>query len=58
MPRMAETIEAVRAAGLRERVKILVGGAPATPDFAKQIGADGYAPNATAAVEKAKELLG
>ena len=57
MPRMAEVVQAVIAAGLREKVKILVGGAPVTADFALRIGADGFAPNATSAVEKAKLLI-
>jgi 5-methyltetrahydrofolate--homocysteine methyltransferase len=57
MPRMAEVIQAITAAGLRNTVKIMVGGAPVTADFAAQIGADGFAPNAASAVEKAKELM-
>lgn len=57
MPRMADVIQAINEAGLREKVKILVGGAPVTSDFAQRIGADGFAPNATSAVEKAKELI-
>lgn len=57
MPRMVEVIQAITAAGLRNTVKIMVGGAPVTADFAAQIGADGFAPNAASAVEKAKELM-
>jgi len=57
MPRMAEVIEAVKEAGLREKVKIMVGGAPVTSDFAFRIGADGFAPNAASAVEKAKQII-
>lgn len=57
MPRMVEVIQAIAAAGLRDQVRIMIGGAPVTPDFAIQIGADGFAPNATAAVEKAKSLI-
>ena len=57
MPRMAEVIQAITVAGLRNTVKIMVGGAPVTADFAAQIGADGFAPNAASAVEKAKELM-
>jgi 5-methyltetrahydrofolate--homocysteine methyltransferase len=57
MPRMAEVIQAIKAAGLREKVRIMVGGAPVTADFAFQIGADGFAPNAASAIEKAKQLV-
>ncbi|MGD9975952.1 MAG: corrinoid protein [Desulfatirhabdiaceae bacterium] len=57
MPKMAETVMAIEAAGLRNQVKIMVGGAPATPEFAESIGADAYAANATSAVEKAKAIL-
>jgi 5-methyltetrahydrofolate--homocysteine methyltransferase len=57
MLNMKGTIEALKAAGLRERVKVMVGGAPVTQRFAEEIGADGYAENASLAVEKAKELL-
>jgi 5-methyltetrahydrofolate--homocysteine methyltransferase len=57
MPRMKEVVEAFAAAGLRERVKILVGGAPVTQEFANQIAADGYAPDAAGAVEVTKALL-
>ena len=45
MPGMKETIEAFKAAGLRDQVKIMVGGAPVTKNFADEIGADGYAPD-------------
>lgn len=58
MPRMAETIMALSRAGVRERVKVMVGGAPLTAEFARRIGADGYASNAVAAVEKARQLVG
>ena len=57
MLNMAGTIEALKAAGVRERVRVMVGGAPVTQEFAEQIGADAYAENAAAAVEKARELL-
>jgi 5-methyltetrahydrofolate--homocysteine methyltransferase len=57
MPRMVEVIQAVQDAGLRENVKIMVGGAPVTADYAFRIGADCFAPNAAAAVEKAKQLI-
>ena len=58
LPHMAETIAALKAAGLRERVKVMVGGAPVTAAFAEEIGADGYGANAGMAVERAKELVG
>jgi len=53
---MRDTIEALKAAGLRDQVKVGVGGAPVTQRFADEIGADFYAPDATGAVAKAKEL--
>jgi 5-methyltetrahydrofolate--homocysteine methyltransferase len=52
MPALKTTIEAVKAAGLRDQVIIMVGGAPVTQAYADQIGADGYAPDAARAVEK------
>jgi 5-methyltetrahydrofolate--homocysteine methyltransferase len=58
MANMAQTIEAIEEAGLRDNAAILVGGAPITPAYAEQIGADGYAPDASAAVRKARELVG
>jgi len=58
MPVMASTIGALVEAGLRDKVKVLVGGAPVTQAYAYQIGADGYASDAVSAVRKAKELLG
>ncbi len=57
MPVMKTTIEALQAAGLRERIKIMVGGAVVTKDYADSIGADGYGADAAEAVNKAKELL-
>lgn len=57
MPMMGETISALKAAGLRDRIKIMVGGAPVTQSFADQIGADAYAKDAVEAVTKAKRLL-
>ncbi len=53
-----DTLEALKKAGLRDRVKVLIGGAPVTQEYADYIGADGYAPDAASAVEKAKELVG
>jgi len=58
MIHMPEVIEALKAAGLRERVKVIVGGAPVTREYAEKIGADGYAPDAASAVELVKQLLG
>jgi 5-methyltetrahydrofolate--homocysteine methyltransferase len=57
MPAMSSTIEALAEAGLRDQVKVLIGGAPITQDFADKIGADGFAPDASSATRKAKELL-
>lgn len=57
MGNMKITLEALDAAGKRPKVKVLVGGAPVTEDFARQIGADGYAPDASRAVALAKSLL-
>jgi 5-methyltetrahydrofolate--homocysteine methyltransferase len=58
MHAMQETINAIKEAGVRDQVKIMVGGAPLTADFAEKIGADGFASNASAATEKAKQLIG
>ncbi len=58
MPAMKTTIDALVEAGLRDKVKVLIGGAPVTQAYADQIGADGYAPDASSAARKAKELLG
>jgi len=58
MPAMKRTIDALVRAGLRERVKVMVGGAPVTQAFANEIGADGYAKDSTLAVARAKELVG
>ena len=58
MPAMKTTIEALRSAGVREQVKVLVGGAPVTPQYATEIGADGYGENAISAVSLARQLLG
>ncbi len=57
MPQMKNVIEGVKAAGLDD-VKVMIGGAPVTQSYADEIGADGYAPDAASAVDKAKELLG
>ena len=58
MVNMKATIEALEEAGLRESVKIMVGGAPVTAAFAEEIGADAYAPDAPTAVEIARKLAG
>jgi 5-methyltetrahydrofolate--homocysteine methyltransferase len=58
MPGMKRTIDALVKAGLRERVKVIIGGAPVTQAYADEIGADGYAKDSTLAVAKAKQLLG
>jgi 5-methyltetrahydrofolate--homocysteine methyltransferase len=57
MPNMGVTIEALKAAGLRDKVKIMVGGAPVTEEFAKQVGADGFAADAPSAVRLARQLM-
>ena len=57
MPKMKEVIESLVEAGLRKSVKVLVGGAPVTEKFARDIGADVYAPNGGEAIAKAKALL-
>jgi len=56
MPAMKKTIEAFREAGIREQVKIIVGGAPVTKNYAESIGADGYSENAAASVDLARRL--
>ncbi len=57
MPAMKTTIEALKQAGLRDRVKVLVGGAPVTQRYADEIGADGYSETAAGAVPLAKRVL-
>lgn len=57
MPSMKTIIEALKAAGLKDRVKVMIGGAPITQAYADEIGADGYSPDAASAVDKAKELI-
>jgi 5-methyltetrahydrofolate--homocysteine methyltransferase len=58
MRAMGHTVTALEEAGLRDQVKVMVGGAPVTQAFCDQIRADGYAPNAAAAADLAKRLLG
>jgi 5-methyltetrahydrofolate--homocysteine methyltransferase len=57
MREMKNTIQSIEGAGLRNQVKTIVGGAPVTEKFAKEIGADGYAPDAASAVDMVKSLL-
>ncbi len=57
IPAMPEVIKAIEDAGVRDHVKIMVGGAPVTEAYKQEIGADGYAPDAASAVRVAKELL-
>jgi 5-methyltetrahydrofolate--homocysteine methyltransferase len=58
MKKMRGVLDALEEAGLREDVKVIVGGAPVTPEFAQEIGADGYAEDASKAVTLSKSLLG
>ena len=58
MPAMLETIEALQKAGLRDKVKVMIGGAPVTERYAQKVKADSYASDAGSAVSKAKNLLG
>jgi 5-methyltetrahydrofolate--homocysteine methyltransferase len=58
MVQMKATVEALEEAGLRDSVKIMVGGAPVTATFAQEIGADAYAPDAASAVDAARGLVG
>jgi len=58
MPRMDSVIQSLREAGLRDRVKVMIGGAPVTDKYAQSIGADGYAPDAASAATLAKALIG
>ncbi len=57
MVQMENTVKAIQEAGLGEKVKIIVGGAPVTDEFAREIGADGFAPDASKAVKLARSLL-
>ncbi len=58
MPMFKVTIEAISEAGLRDQVKILVGGAPVNQEYCDTVGADGYAPNANSTVRLTKQLMG
>jgi len=57
MPSMKATIDLFKEKGLNEKIKIIIGGAPVTQEYADLIGADGYADDASSAVDKVKELL-
>ena len=57
MPGMKEAIDALAGAGVRDSVKVIIGGAPVTQNYADEIGADGYAPDAASAVDLVAELL-
>ncbi|RLE14974.1 cobalamin-binding protein [Candidatus Aerophobetes bacterium] len=58
MPGMKDVIEAIKSSDLKGKLKVMIGGAPVTQDYADEIGADGYAPDAASAVDKAKQLIG
>jgi len=58
MPSMKDTIDALAEAGVRGQVKVMIGGAPVTQNYADEIGADGYAPDAASAVDVANQLIG
>jgi 5-methyltetrahydrofolate--homocysteine methyltransferase len=58
MSNMGVTVEALKAAGLRDKVKVMIGGAPVTQEYANQIGADGFAADASSATRVARELVG
>ncbi|MBQ9321198.1 MAG: cobalamin-dependent protein, partial [Eubacterium sp.] len=58
MPIMADVVKAAEEAGIRDKVKIMIGGAPVTQDFCDQIGADAFTQDAPSAAEKALELVG
>jgi 5-methyltetrahydrofolate--homocysteine methyltransferase len=57
MPAMQTTIEAIEEAGLRNQVKVMIGGAPVTEEYANKVGADGFAPDASRAASLAKTLV-
>ena len=57
MPAMKETIEALKAEGVRNKAFVMIGGAPVTQNYADEIGADGYSPDAASAVDTARQLL-
>lgn len=57
IPQIECTMTAFREAGLRDSVKVMIGGAPVTPEYASEVGADGYAPDASSAAREAKLLV-
>lgn len=57
MPRMEEVMKSLKEAGIRDNLKVMVGGAPVTQDFVDRIGADAYGANAGEAVQKAKKMM-
>ena len=57
MPSMKTTVDALKEAGITDKVRTIIGGAPVTQSYADQIGADGYAPDAASAADRAKELM-
>jgi len=57
MPSMKKTIDALQDAGVRDNVKVIIGGAPVTPEYAAEIGADGFAADAGRAASLANELV-
>jgi 5-methyltetrahydrofolate--homocysteine methyltransferase len=57
MPNMEMTINAIKEAGLRDQVKIIIGGAPVTDNYAQKIGADSFSPDAGRAASKVHELM-
>lgn len=58
MVKMPEVIEALRESGIRDKVKVMIGGAPVTQSYADEVGADGYAPDSTGAVALARAFVG
>ena len=58
MPAQHRVIQAIEEAGIREKVKVMVGGAPVTRNWAEKIGADGFAEDAASAVKEADRILG
>ncbi len=58
MPAMPQTIEALQKAGIRDKVKVIIGGAPVTAKYAQEIKADSYGADAGSAVTEAKKLMG
>jgi 5-methyltetrahydrofolate--homocysteine methyltransferase len=57
MVSMESTIQALKAAGLRDKVKVMIGGAPVTQEYASRIGADAFAPEASSATRVARQLV-